>query len=76
MMPVEEMVLEKLRTLPPEQQEKVLHFVEFLAQKQTPKSRQHSIEGIWADLGVNITEKELEEARKEMWGQFPRELSK
>jgi hypothetical protein len=29
---------------------------------------------LWADLGVDITEEDIAEARREMWGNFPREF--
>ncbi len=44
-MPVEQLVMQKLRTLPLEQQEEVLHFVEFLTHKQSGKAARQSVEG-------------------------------
>jgi hypothetical protein len=32
-----------------------------------------SLEGIWTDLNVNVTEEDIAEVRKEMWANFPRE---
>jgi hypothetical protein len=32
-----------------------------------------SLYGLWKDLGVSISEKDIDEARQEMWGNFPRE---
>ncbi|MBC7811304.1 MAG: hypothetical protein H7175_09160 [Burkholderiales bacterium] len=32
-----------------------------------------SLYGLWANLGVNISADDIDEARKEMWGNFPRE---
>jgi hypothetical protein len=29
---------------------------------------------MWADLGINITDQDIAEARQEMWGNFPREF--
>ncbi|HSK73357.1 MAG TPA: DUF2281 domain-containing protein [Pyrinomonadaceae bacterium] len=69
----EEALLEKIKVLPPDLKREVAHFVEFLqtkVQKQTPRV---SLEGIWADMDVNITEEDIAEARREMWGNFPRE---
>lgn len=31
-----------------------------------------SLKGLWADLKVGITEEDIAEARREMWGNFPR----
>jgi Protein of unknown function (DUF2281) len=73
-MTVEEQVLEKLRELPPQRQREVLAFVSHLrekAQKQTRKS----LQGLWADLNVNVSDADIREVRREMWGSFPREIS-
>jgi Protein of unknown function (DUF2281) len=70
---VEEAVIAKLRSLPPEKRQEVLDFVEFLAQRALPKQPRRSLEGMFADLGVHITEEDIAEARREMWGNFPRE---
>ena len=37
----------------------------------TPPRR--SLKGLWADLGTTITAEDIDEARREMWGNFPRE---
>jgi hypothetical protein len=29
---------------------------------------------LWADLNMNITEEDIAEARREMWGNFPRDI--
>jgi Protein of unknown function (DUF2281) len=71
---IDGMVLAKLRTLPYEQQKQVLDFIEFLQQKQAPKRPRKSLKGLFADLGVHITEEDIAEARREMWGNFPRDL--
>ena len=73
-MTIEEAVVEKLRALPPERQQEVLDFVEFLAQRAARKRPLRSAEGLWADLGVNITDEDIAEARRETWGNFPREF--
>jgi hypothetical protein len=72
-MTIEDSVIEKLRTLPPERKQQVLDFVEFLEQKSAVKQPRRSVEGLWADLGVQITEEDINEARREMWGNFPRD---
>jgi hypothetical protein len=72
-MTVEEKVLEELRGLPPEKQKKVLGFLESLKpQSGTPL---HSLEGLLEDLHVDITEEDIAAARREMWGNFPRDIS-
>ena len=74
-MTIEEMVLEKLRELPPDKQKAVLEFVESLKENGEPKKPLHSLEGLWADLDIHITEEDVAEARREMWGNFPRDIS-
>jgi hypothetical protein len=69
----EEVLLEKIKVLPPDLKREVAHFVEFLqtkVQKQTPR---RSLYGALSDLDINITEEDIAEARKEMWANFPRE---
>jgi len=29
--------------------------------------------GLWADLDIGITDEDIDEARREMWGNFPRD---
>jgi hypothetical protein len=75
-MTIEQQVVEKLRVLPPEKQQEVLDFVDFLKEKNggTQKPRR-SLRGLWADLNFHITEEDIAEARREMWGNFPRDIS-
>jgi Protein of unknown function (DUF2281) len=70
---VEELVLETLRTLPPEKQQEVLDFAKFLATREEPKKPRRSLVGMFEHLNVRITEEDIAEARREMWGNFPRE---
>ena len=74
-MTIEEMVLEKLRGLPPEKQKEVLEFVESLKPVGNTKKPLRSLEGLLEDLNVDITEEDIAEARREMWGNFPRDIS-
>jgi len=73
-MTIEEMVLEKLRGLPPEKQREVLRFMESLKPSRGPKKPLGSLEGLLEDLNVDITEEDIAEARREMWGNFPRDI--
>jgi hypothetical protein len=70
-MTIEERVLEKLRELPPEKQKEVLNFVEFLKQKNGSAKPLRSLRGLWAELNINITDEDIAQARREMWGNFP-----
>lgn len=66
-MTIEEMVLNKLRVLPPERQQEVLQFVESLAPDSSTKKPLHSLEGLLEDLNVDISAENIDEARREMW---------
>ena len=75
-MTIEQQVLEKLRDLPAEKQKEVLDFVDFLKAKNGgPKKPLRSLRGLWADLNIHITEEDIAQARREMWGNFPRDFS-
>jgi hypothetical protein len=39
---------------------------------ETPSPKQ-SLYGLWADLGIDISEEDIDQIRREMWGNFPRE---
>ncbi|MBI3098181.1 MAG: DUF2281 domain-containing protein [Planctomycetes bacterium] len=74
-MVVEQAVLEKLRSLPPEKQREVLDFVEFLSRQDRGRvaGDRSSLKGLWSDLGVDVSDEDIADARREMWGRFPGE---
>jgi len=72
-MTIDQTVLEKLRHLPPDRQQEVLDFVESLEQKTVRKPIRKRLKGLCADLGVTLTEEDVAQARREVWGSFPRE---
>ncbi len=74
-MTIEEMVLAKLRGLPPEKQQQVLEFVDSLQSDGRTMLPLHSLEGLLEDFNIDITEEDIAEARREMWGNFPRDIS-
>jgi hypothetical protein len=74
-MTIEQQVLEKLCALPPEKQKEVLDFVNSLKEKNGAKKPLRSLRGLWADLNIRITEEDIAEARREIWGNFPRDIS-
>ena len=73
-MTIEEAILEKVRMLPPEKQHAVLDFTEFLQSRTPANEPRKPLRGLWKDLGVSITEEDISAARREMWGNFPREV--
>ncbi len=68
-----ELIAEKAKVLPPEKQQEVLDFLEFLHERQRRKGPLRSLRGLWKDLGPGISAEEIDEARREMWGKFPRD---
>jgi hypothetical protein len=64
----------KIRSLPPEKQQEILDFLEFLQKQTGGKRLRRSLLGLCADLQVDIGEEDLTKARNEMWGNFPREV--
>ena len=72
-MSIEKSVLGKLLKLPVDRQKEVLDFVESLEKKASQHHSRRSLKGLWADLEVNISADDIAEARREMWGGFPRE---
>jgi len=73
-MTFEEQVLEKLRQLPAQRQEEVLAFVASL-QDDSRRVPRRSVRGLWSDLNVTVSDKDLENVRREIWGSFPRDFS-
>jgi hypothetical protein len=71
---IEETLIVVIKTLPPEKQQALLEFAEFLQAKITPKSPSKSIKGLWANADINLTEEELSTTRKEMWANFPKDI--
>jgi hypothetical protein len=74
MTPLQQEVIAKIQHLAPEDVEKVLHFVETLTPAPSgPQGR--SLRGRFAHLGVHISAHDIDEARKEAWANFPRDIS-
>lgn len=71
-MTIEESIVEIVRTLPEDKQQEVLDFAEFLRQKVGSKSPRRSLEGLWAGHGISLSEEDIAEARREMFGNLPR----
>lgn len=75
-MSLDDYFLQKLRQLPPDKQREVIDFVEFLHKKTaSSKTPRRSVKGLWADLGLDVTEQDIAEARMECWSSFPRECT-
>lgn len=75
-MTLPETILDSLQSLPPDKQQEVLDFVEFLKQRSPSKAPLKNFEGLWANYDFDISEEDLAEARREMWGNFPRDVER
>ena len=71
-MTIAQTVSEKVEQMPPEQQREVLNFVESLRNKAAAKKPLRDPAGLWAGRSIDITEGEIAQARRDMWGNFPR----
>jgi hypothetical protein len=69
-MSIEEVILEKVRALPPAKKAEVLQIVSGLDTAARPPFR--SPKGILSGLNFTLTEEDLAETRREMWSGFPR----
>lgn len=60
-----EAMLNQLKDLPPDKQQEVLDFVEFLKMKAQSQRPYPSLYGVLAHLGADISEEDIAEARRE-----------
>ena len=73
-MTLEQAILEAVRTLPADKQQEVLDHVTHLRDEVTEDRKpRKSGRGLWADLNIDLRAEEMDEARREMWKNFPRD---
>jgi len=74
-MTVVESIIERVENLSAERQRELLDFAEYLEYKEKSNGKRHrkSLYGLWANRGIDITEEDIDEIRREMWANFPRE---
>jgi hypothetical protein len=72
MITLEQSILEVVRKLPLEKQQEILEHAEKLRSQSNPAGPRWSGKGLWADLNITVTAKEIEENQREMWKDFPR----
>lgn len=72
-MTLKENIVQTIETLSAEDQKEILDFAEFLKSKKHSNGAKKvkSLEGLWKN--VDISAEDIDEARHEMWGNFPRE---
>jgi len=73
-MTVAETLTHKVSQLPLNRQLEVLNFAEFLEQKQMHAGPRHDPEGLLGDQASGLSVADFAQARKEAWGNFPREM--
>ena len=69
-MSIDKSVMERLESLTPEQQVKLREFLDSLEEANLRNGPRRSLRGLFADLGVTISEEDIDEARREVWGNF------
>ena len=72
-MSVEQAILEAVRALPPDKQQEVLSHATRLRDEGAPKRPFKSVEGLWSHLDISLSAEEIDENRREMSKNFPRE---
>jgi len=73
-MTLSETLTQKLQQLPLGRQLEVLSFVELLERKQERVIARRDPEGLLADQPSGLSLEDFAQARREAWGNFPREL--
>jgi hypothetical protein len=72
-MTIEQAILDVVHNLPPDKQKEILDYASELRKGISQRRSRKSGRGLLADLPLRLTEEEIDEARKEMWKNFPRE---
>ena len=70
-MSIEQAILEAVRALPAHKQAELLDQARRLSEGSGRPRR--SGKGLWADLNISLSEEEIDENRREMWKNFPRD---
>ena len=72
-MSVEQAILEAIKALPTDKQQEILSHATRLRDEAIPRKPFKSVKGLWADLGISLSAEEIDENRREMSKNFPRE---
>ena len=73
-MTLEQEILDALRGLPAEKQREVLNHAKHLRSELNHRQpARKSGRGLWSDLHVDLSTEDIDEARREMWKNFPRD---
>ena len=67
-MTLEQAILDAVRALPADKQQVVLDHVKHLREESSqPRKPRKSGRGLWADLNIDLSAEDIDEARREMW---------
>jgi len=72
-MSVEQAILDAVRSLPFDKQQEILSHATRLRDEAAPKKPFRSIKGILAARGISISAEDIDEARRDMGKNYPRE---
>ena len=72
-MTLEQSILDAVRALSSEQQEELLKFAGALRAREDNRAPRENGYGMLAHLGFRVSPEEIDEARREIWGDFPRD---
>jgi hypothetical protein len=72
---IEQSLMAKIRRLPLERQREVLDFVEAQERKSARAEANPPLRGLFAHLGIHISAEDIDEARREAWAGFPKEIN-
>ena len=71
-MPLEQAILEAVRTVPIDKQNEVLEFAQGL-NAAMPGQPRRSGKGLWVGLNISLSAEDIDENQREMWKNFARE---
>ena len=73
-MTLEQAILDAVRALPADEQQEVLDHAKHLRDESPrPRKPRKSGRGLWADLNIDLSAEDIDEARREVWKNFPRD---
>jgi hypothetical protein len=65
-------LLDRIRQLPPDKREEVFAFIESVEEQVNQEKQRRCLEGALSHLNLHVNAEDIDQARREMWGEFPR----
>jgi len=73
-MTLEQAILDAVRSLPADKQQEVWnHVMQLQGEYRSSRKPRKSGRGLWADLNIDVTAEEIDQLRREIWKNFPRD---